>query len=290
MMGELPGIVLQRLASITAQKITKVSSLGGGSINQCFRLEAGDERFFCKINSASKFPQLFLKEKKGLEALALPPLRTPEIIDQGEEGDWQFLVLEFIREGKRSSSFWEDFGHQLAVLHQHTSTKYGWEEDNYMGAVPQVNQLMTDWTDFFMIQRLQPMVKRCYDLHLLQPRHLRSFDKLYRSLSGIFDDEKPSLLHGDLWSGNFICNERSAPVLIDPAVYYGHRGMDLGMTRLFGGFDPLFYDAYHEHYPMGPQFKEQCEVCNLYPLLIHLFLFGGSYQDLIEDRLSPFDQ
>ncbi len=289
MMRGLPGIVLQRLASITAQNITKVSSLGGDSINQCFRLEAGDEHFFCKINSASKFPQLFLKEKKGLEALALPPLRTPGIIDQGEEGDWQFLVLEFVKEGKRTSSFWEDFGHQLAALHRHTSTHFGWEEDNYMGAVPQLNRQSADWTDFFMLQRLQPMVKRCYDLQLMQPRHLRSFDKLYRRLSVFFDDEKPSLLHGDLWSGNFICDERSAPVLIDPAVYYGHRSMDLGMTRLFGGFAPSFYDAYNEQYPVPPAFEEQCEVCNLYPLLIHLFLFGGSYLDLIEEKLSSFD-
>lgn len=286
----LPEIVLQKLETVLGRQITKAISLGGGSINQCFRLDAGEDRFFCKINSATKFPQLFQKEKKGLEALAFAgPLRTPCIVGQGEAGEWQFLILEYIEEGIRTSVFWEDFGRQLATLHRHSSTRYGWEEDNYMGAVPQFNPYTVDWIDFFMLHRLQPMVKRCYDLQLLAPRHLHAFDKLYRFLSAIFDDEPSSLLHGDLWSGNFICDERSSPVLIDPAVYYGHRSMDLAMTRLFGGFTPQFYDSYNELYSFPTGFEEQCEVCNLYPLLIHLFLFGGSYLDLIEDKLSPFD-
>ncbi len=291
MTGGLPEIILQKLTTVLATKITSVQNLGGGSINQSFKLEAGHKTFFCKINSATKFPQLILKEKNGLEALASAgPLRSPGIIGQGEEGEWQYLILEYIEEGIRTSLFWEDFGRQLAAQHRHCSTRYGWEEDNYMGSVPQSNQYSADWTDFFMLQRLQPMVKRCYDHQLLEPRHLLAFDKLYRSLSAIFNNEPASLLHGDLWSGNFICDERSAPVLIDPAVYYGHRSMDLGMTRLFDGFDPLFYQSYNEQFPLPLGFEEQCEVCNLYPLLIHLFLFGGSYLYLIEDRLSPFNR
>jgi fructosamine-3-kinase len=124
---------------------------------------------------------------------------------------------------------------------------------------------------------LQPQLNLALSKNLLQKNHVDSFYSLAQKLDSIFNIEPPSLLHGDLWSGNFMCNDSSSPVLIDPAVYFGHRSVDLGMTTLFGGFDQLFYDAYNYHFPLPSNYREQWEVANLYPLLIHLNLFGSSY-------------
>jgi fructosamine-3-kinase len=119
--------------------------------------------------------------------------------------------------------------------------------------------------------------------------HALKLEKLYTRLSSIFNEEPPALLHGDLWSGNFLCNKNSEPVVIDPAVYYGHRSTDLAMTTLFGGFHESFYEAYHFHFPLPTNYLEQWDVCNLYPLLIHLHLFGKSYLPNIENILQQFD-
>ena len=146
-----------------------------------------------------------------------------------------------------------------------------------MGALPQSNHPSPDWIDFFINQRLEPQVSLAIDKKLLQLRDRKQFEKLYNELPGIFPTGNLCLLHGDLWSGNFLCDHSGIPVLIDPAVYYGHPAIDLAMTTLFGGFDTLFYESYHHHYPLPPNHRQQWEVCNLYPLLVHLNLFGKSY-------------
>ena len=129
----------------------------------------------------------------------------------------------------------------------------------------------------------------CISKKLLTTQHQKAFDNLFKKLPFIFNDnEKPALLHGDLWSGNFMCNSQQQPVLIDPASHYSHRSMDLGMTTLFGGFDPSFYEAYHYYFPMPPNYKDQWLICNLYPLLIHLLLFGNSYLPQIQQTLHKF--
>jgi fructosamine-3-kinase len=132
------------------------------------------------------------------------------------------------------------------------------------------------------------MLLRCEQQGTLHAKHLSRFEALISQLDNIFGSEDPVLLHGDLWSGNFMCNERSQPVLIDPAVYYGHPSMDLGMTRMFGGFHSLFYEAYRYHKPFPENYEVQWRVCNLYPLLIHLYLFGPAYLSGIEDILQEF--
>ncbi len=290
-MNGVPGIILEKLAAITGSKKEqlKITRTGGGSINETFRTDAGRMTYFCKINSASKFPQLFLKEKNGLEALSVTGcIYTPEIVDHGEAGPWQYLLLEYIEEGQRTPAFWQQLGKQLATLHRQGSGEFGWREDNYMGSVPQRNDLSKNWDEFFISRRLEPMVKSCFDQNLLQSKHVLAFENLYSQVPGLFSGEAPALLHGDLWSGNFMCGQNSRPVLIDPAVYYGHRSMDLAMTTLFGGFHQDFYTSYHEYYPLPVNYKEQWEICNLYPLLIHLYLFGRSYLSKVETRLIAY--
>ena len=200
----------------------------------------------------------------------------------------QILVLEWIEGGLRTEIFWKGFGKQLAELHQITHEYFGFAQDNYMGALPQCNEQKQKWPQFFMQCRLEPQLRIAREKDLIRPKHIAAFERLQLKLDDIFDDEAPSLLHGDLWSGNFMCNHRSEPVLIDPATYFGHRSVDLAMTTLFGGFDKLFYESYNYHFPFPPGYHEQWEICNLYPLLIHLNLFGRGYLGQIESIVWKF--
>jgi len=252
--------------------------VGGGSINHTYRITAGKQTFFCKINELAAFPNLFETERQGLELLAQQQvIRVPQVVASGKNGEHQVLILEWIEQGLQSDAFWTSFGEQLAALHHIQSRQFGLATDNYMGALPQSNQPADNWTGFFIQQRLQPQVKLAVNRQLLEPVHVQQFEKLYQQLDNLFAPEPAVLLHGDLWSGNFLCAASENPVLIDPAVYYGHRSVDMAMTTLFGGFDNLFYESYNYHYPLPVNYKQQWEICNLYPLLIHLNLFGKSY-------------
>lgn len=280
---------LKELFSINTNEIS-FGSVGGGCINETHRINFGNQQFFCKINSATKFPHLFKKEANGLNLIAQQKsINVPGVIDCFETNGQQILILEWINEGEGTEAFWKKFGEQLAALHHISNEYFGLNEDNYMGSVPQSNQPADYWIDFFIQQRLEPLIDKCLSQNLLSPKHQTQFENLYNQLPSIFDkDQKPSLVHGDLWSGNFMCDESEEPVLIDTAVYFGHPSIDLGMTTLFGGFRSSFYEAYNYHSPFPSNYQEQWEVCNLYPLLIHLLLFGRSYLSQIERTLHNY--
>jgi protein-ribulosamine 3-kinase len=282
----------QFLSERLALEISSIhlSPVGGGSINDSYQVRINSNiRYFLKLNSITKYPSLFGKEKNGLEFLCQQKIiLTPSVILCDELDDRQVLLLEWIENGVKTEQFWNQFGEQLAKLHLVTNSHFGFIEDNYMGALPQMNKPHQTWIDFFIHCRLQPQIKIAKEKQLFQTKHLAAFENLYKKLSAMFNNEKPALLHGDLWSGNFICNKNSEPVLIDPAVYFGHRSMDLAMTTLFGGFDKQFYDSYNHHYPFPKNYHEQWQICNLYPLLIHLNLFGLGYLGQIENTLRKF--
>lgn len=283
------------LKEIIAQKLqVSPSSLNfqpvsGGSINETGQLTAQGQNFFCKINIASKFPQLFEKEASALRHFAQQKIiRTPTVLHCVETGSEQVLIMEWINSGVKTHQFWKSFGKQLAALHSISNHHFGWEEDNYMGSVKQTNPWTEDWNSFFSANRLMPLAHKCQQLDLLNSKHIQQFERVCEKLNEIFEPEAPALLHGDLWSGNFMCSEKEEPVLIDPAIYFGHRSVDLAMTTLFGGFDRAFYEAYHYYFPLPRNYKEQWEVCNLYPLLIHLLLFGIGYRRQIEEVLGRY--
>jgi protein-ribulosamine 3-kinase len=287
------------ISSVTSKTIQQIlsasinSSVGsiqfnavdGGSINDTYQIIINkDQKLFCKINSAIQFPLLFEKEKNGLALLnSHNIINTPKIIACQTTDDTQILILEWVEQASKTEKFWKLFGEQLAKLHSITMSgggreaAFGLDEDNYMGAFPQSNTLSNNWTDFFIHQRLEPQIKSATDNFLLGAKYLKHFNNLYKILLDIFPDEPSSLLHGDLWSGNFLCNITNEPVLIDPAIYFGHRSMDLGMTTIFGSFDKSFYESYHYHFPFPDNYRQQWDTCNLYPLLVHLNLFGKSY-------------
>ena len=271
----LSSIKQEILPAITGkQQDFDLTSIGGGSINQCYRLRLKDgSNFFLKVNELSPYPALFEKEKEGLYALR-PFFRTPTVLACTAVEGWQLLLMEWIDTGIRTDQCWKQFGEQLAHLHSQKGERNGWMESNYIGSLVQDNTPSESWVDFFRERRLKPLVARNAAAGRLHPSQQKSFDKVYDRLPSVFGDERPSLLHGDLWSGNFLFDNNSTSVLLDPAVYYGHPSMDLAMTTLFGGFDRRFYEAYQHHLSLPSNYREQWEICNLYPLLVHLTLFG----------------
>lgn len=279
--SERTGIVISNLA---------FSSVGGGSINQTFKVVINKkESFFCKINSETKFPLMFEKEARGLRLLSSKGIiRVPPVVGSFIENEFQVLLLEYIEQGLRSERFWKTFGEQMAALHSMQSSHAGLDEDNYMGALPQSNRPSTNWVDFFIEKRLEPQVHLAISKKLLQGHHHKQFEKLYKVLPGVFPNDNLCLLHGDLWSGNFLCDQSGMPVLIDPAVYHGHPAMDLAMTTLFGGFDDVFYSSYNHLLPFPANYREQWAICNLYPLLIHLNLFGKGYLQSILSTIQDY--
>ena len=269
-------------------KIDEVLKASGGSINQAHKLKTNSGFFFVKQNSASRFPEMFAQEVLGLKLLQEKSrFIIPEVIGEFQLDDVSFLVLDHLNQDIPNQKFWVDFGEKLAHLHQQSNSKFGLSFDNYIGSLSQTNYHFLSWTEFFENQRLSPLVKLAFDKNLLSKEDLTAFNSLYQKLPEIFPSEKPSLLHGDLWSGNFLCHNNK-PVLIDPSVYYGNREMDLAMTRLFGGFDDAFYLAYQNEFPLEKGWEKRVDVCNLYPNLVHLILFGRSYYSSIKHVLNAF--
>ena len=265
-------------------------SVSGGSINHCYRVVLDQQTsWFLKLNHSRLFPGLFHHEVKGLAALQhMQLINVASVIGCSEDDDQQFILMKWIKSGSRTREFWYRLGEQLAALHHVSNSEYGWAEDNYFGSMKQLNSMDADWISFFINNRIHPQLQMALQKGLISTSMMRQFEKLFHRLLFIFDTEPPALLHGDLWNGNLMCNERSEPVLIDPAVYFGHRSMDLGMTVLFGGFDPAFYQAYESSYPLPPNHAEQWELSNLYPLLMHLNLFGIQYLPRIAAILNRY--
>ena len=250
----------------------------GGDINEAYQLTGKSDRYFLKKNNAEEFPSMFEKEANGLDLLReSKTVRIPEVIHVFEHQNFQYLILENIESGTEGGSFWQDFAGRLAQMHRTTAEKFGLDHSNYIGRLPQSNNQHSSWVDFFVAERLEPMIKLGVDEKQIPRIDLPIFDALFRLLEDFFPKESPSLIHGDLWSGNFMADQESKPVIYDPAVYFGHREMDIAMTKLFGGFDRSFYQYYQEAFPMEQGWNERVDIANIYPLLVHVNLFGGSY-------------
>ena len=289
----IPQNLKQEIESILSIKtgkeveVKRTSSLSGGSINSAFRMDTSAGEFFMKYNRASAYPAMFETEARGLSLLHdAREIRVPEVIAQGDDGSNTFIILEYIDSASRKNDFWEVFGRKLAALHRHEGPYFGLDHDNYIGSLQQFNDKHDNWTDFFREQRL--LVEMAARSGLLPSRTRQAFETLFVTLDDIFPDEPPCLIHGDLWSGNYMVDDRGEACIIDPAVYYGSREMDIGMSQLFGVFGGGFYDAYNETWPMEPGWRERTEICNLYPLMVHVNLFGAGYLGSVESILARF--
>jgi len=273
--------IFEKIENHFAEKIADRKPVSGGDIaqSQIIILETG-AKYFLKTGSHNK--RMFPTEANSLKELAkAKTIRIPQVI----MSDSDFLLIEYIDSTRPGAGFFELFGRQFAEMHRFHSNTFGFYEDNFIGHTPQENLANNsqgeNWTEFYFEKRL------LFQLRLAEKRGLASaalrdsFLALEKKIDTVIPatSERPALLHGDLWSGNYLADEKGNPVLIDPAVYYGHREADLAMTRVFGGFSPSFYQAYNETYPLEEGYQYRENIYKLYHILNHLNLFGMGYHN-----------
>lgn len=252
--------------------------LGGGDINRCFQVDTDRGAVLLKVNEASRGTGFFQAEREGLERLrATGTVPVPRPLAHGATEKECFLVMEYLDKQPPAPDFWERFAGDLANLHRCTASLFGLDGDNYIGTVAQLNTQRHSWGGFYTECRLRPLVRRLVDEGTFPAAMVQRTEQLFSYLETAFPPEKPSLVHGDLWGGNFLAGPGGRAWVFDPAVYYGSREMDLAMARLFGGFDRKFFWHYQEQFPLADGWQQRIGLCQLYPLLVHAVLFGGTY-------------
>ncbi|MFO7178679.1 MAG: fructosamine kinase family protein [Pseudomonadota bacterium] len=287
----IPRSIAEAIEARLGRRILGAKAVSGGDINEAAVLELdGGPRVFVKWNPRAP-AAMFAAEARGLAWLAdAKALRIPNVLAVSEPGDAaQFLVLEWIAPGRPGAGFDERLGRGLAALHRAGAPSFGFEQDNFIGSLPQENAPAPTWAEFFALRRLDPQVRRAVDGGRASYSMRRAFERLFARLPDLVGpEEPPARLHGDLWGGNLHVDEDGEPCLIDPAVYGGHREVDLAMMRLFGGFSERVFAAYAEAYPLQPGAEQRVSLYQLYPLLVHLNLFGGSYGASVERALARY--
>jgi fructosamine-3-kinase len=264
----------------------------GGSINECYFWPGDAGPMFVKV-APLETRAMFAAEAAGLAELERShAVRVPRVLASGHTGEAAFLALEWIETGVAGPQCEARLGRELAALHGVTAPRFGWARDNTIGRTPQLNAVSEDWAEFFRERRLRPQLEMAA-AHGFTDLPAAAGERLLESVQGLLAGHRPSasLLHGDLWGGNWLASAAGEPVLIDPAVYYGDRETDLAMTRLFGGFGERFYQAYQAAAPLALGWQARVELYNLYHVLNHANLFGGGYarqaRAMIEHLLAP---
>lgn len=277
------------ISDLLAEKILSFRSVSGGDISSAYKVDTEKRAYFLKVNNASFALDMFRTEQKGLEAIektrtiAVPHVHLVDSI----EGQ-SFLLMDLV-ESKRPDTYdYQRLGTQLAQLHQCSQTDFGFLSDNFIGSLPQQNNPHSDWATFYWFERILPQLQMALKTRLIQPDIIPEEQKAIILFQNIFDDVKPSLLHGDLWGGNYLIATDGTPYLIDPAVYYGHSMVDIAMSHLFGGFGTDFYNAYHEIIPKSTHYDAQIKLYQLYYLLVHLNLFGSGYYSSVASILKRY--
>ncbi len=273
-------------------RIAGADRVGGGCVSPVARVETDEgDVFFLKWGAVETYqdapPGMLAGEADALIALgAAHNLRVPEVIAVDDRPGAPWLLLEWLEPGPPRPGTWRGLGEGLAGLHHNLAETFGWNGDNFIGPLQQANAPSGSWPEFWRSRRLEPQFRLAMDAGYLGEER-RRFDRLFNDLDDLLGDvSEPSLLHGDLWNGNVHILRDGTPALVDPSVYYGHREVDLAMSELFGGFGRDFYEAYQEVWPLDAAYEEgRRAVYQLYYLLVHVNLFGGSYVASVRDRL-----
>ena len=265
---------------------SQIVKLTGGDINEVYQVFLKEKSVVIKINNSQSIPQLFEKEKKGLELLSKSTFVVPKPIKTDSIDNLQYLIMDYIEQGSELN--WAVFGEKLAQLHQIQEKYFGLDHNNYIGSLKQVNQECGAWSEFYTNHRLIALTAKARDQGLFEKKHCNWVEKLCQRLDELIPACKPSLIHGDLWSGNLLIDTSGHPVLIDPAVYYGHPEMDWAMLSLFGSYPVEALDHYQNLHPLEKGLNERKDIHQLYPLMVHLILFGKGYLNGVESTLKKY--
>ena len=277
----------QALGERLGKPLRGARDLGGGDINDAYQVTLADgSQLFIKTHRNPP-SGMYEAEARGLRWLAeAGAIRTPRVIALSDARP-AFLALELIRSAKRATGFDETLGRSLAALHAFGAPSFGLDHDNFIGRLAQSNEVADDWASFYWTSRLEPQLRLAVDGGSIDDATRSGFKVLQRVLpERVGAAEPPSRLHGDLWGGNLHVDDLGQPALIDPAVYGGHREIDLAMMRLFGGFGERVFAAYSEALPLSPGAEQRVALYQLYPLLVHVNLFGGTYVGSVKRALS----
>lgn len=290
-MAHLPPELAAAIAAHLQTRIYSQQILAGGCIHNSLRLKTAAGLFFVKWNRAEQAAN-FAAEADGLQRLAATQtLAVPHCHGLVSTTEHSALLLAFIPAGHGfpAQRYWQQLGEGLAQLHQHSQVHCGLERDNFIGSLPQRNRLTQGQVAFFTDCRLRPLIAEASQRQLLPQATQQAFERLLARLPELLPEAPPALLHGDLWSGNVLAGPGGRPWVFDPAVYYGHPEAELAFTQLFGGFPTAFYQSYQSCSPLASDWQSRSAIWNLYPLLVHLLLFGESYLGQIQQTLKPFN-
>lgn len=277
--------ILTEIAAARGWELLQSTPLSGGDINAVYLLECNQRSVVIKLNHSNAFPGMFQAEAKGLQLLAATnSFRIPEVIGTGSYKTYEYLLLEYIPKQQPETGIWIEFASNLTKLHKQQRTQFGLDHDNYIGSLPQSNNAHPDAATFYIEERLRPQLVLSRDSGF----SLSKAEKAFKNIAHEIPDEPASLLHGDLWSGNFLISETNEAVLIDPAVSFGPREMDLAMMALFGGFSSEVFKQYNEEFPLTEGWKQRQDLWQLYYLWVHLNIFGASYLRRVEDIIKHY--
>lgn len=280
---------LNHIAEIIGEKIKAFRPVSGGDISKAFLLETSQNRYFLKVNNNQEALIMFQAEKLGLETIyKTNTIAVPEVFYCGAFEKQSLLLLEYIEPKRPEKKDFQKLGTKLAALHNISQTSFGFTSDNYIGRLFQSNKPHIKWEDFYCHERILPQLILAKSKGLLSKNEIPEITSLLKVLKDLSNNVTPSLLHGDLWSGNYIIATDGTPYLIDPAIYFGHNEVDIAMSKLFGGFDKSFYEAYQEYYPVGENSSASIDLYQLYYLLVHLNMFGNSYYGSVKGILSRY--
>ena len=280
----------KNLEEIIKARIQNLVRVSGGDINQSYQITTASKEYFLKVNPNLQALSMFQTEKQGLELLgSVENVQVPyptRVVKLSQ--DLYGLLMPFYEVSQSSDAYWKDLAQQLSLIHRSTYSHFGLHSDNYIGTLTQKNDLFESWGNFYATTRILPIAKICRDASYLNPLECSSIERLCLRFGEIYPLEAPSLLHGDLWSGNILNSMDQRAIFIDPAIYYGHREMDIAMTQLFGGFSSLFLETYNSLFALAKGWESRLKYSQLYYLLVHLALFGPSYHRSVKAIISRF--
>lgn len=276
--------------TLLEKKIESIESVRGGDIADAYKVTTSKQSYFVKSASYGNAYEMFMAEALGLQLISQTnTIKTPAVHKVESKGNISYLVMDFIDSKTPEQHDMERFGFTLAQLHGKSHGNYfGLETDNFIGVLPQNNNQNQDWSSFYIGERLMPQIRMAVDTGKIESTEIPSENRLQAVCKNVFGKVSPSLLHGDLWNGNYLIAKNGTPYLIDPSVYCGHNEVDLAMAKLFGGFSGIFYTAYHEVIPPHPNQEAVTSIYQLYYLLVHLNLFGTSYLGDVKKSLKRY--